>query len=97
MADADTTSQILLGPGFADVALHRCDLPLRIGDDLDEAVASNLALGPAAEAVLLAGDDADRIRQRLEALLREALADFVGADGAVVAGSSTWVVTASTP
>jgi SAM-dependent methyltransferase len=97
MADADTTSQILLGAGFADIALHRCDLPLRIGDDLDEAVAFNLALGPAAEAVRLAGDDADRIRPRLAALLRDALADFVGDDGAVVAASSTWVVTASTP
>ena len=31
MADADTTSQILLGAGFDRIAFHRCDLPFTIG------------------------------------------------------------------
>lgn len=36
---------------------------------------------------------AAKIRPELEALLREALAEFESGDG-VVAGSSTWIVTA---
>ncbi len=76
MADADTTSQIVLGAGFTEVSLQRCDLPIRIGRDLDEAIAFNMALGPAAEAIRLAGAEADSIRPRLESLLRGALADF---------------------
>jgi SAM-dependent methyltransferase len=93
MADADTTSQILVSAGFDEIAFHRCDLPFRIGNDLDEAIASNLALGPAAEAVRLAGPRADSIRPQLEELLREGLAEFATPDG-VIAASSTWVVTA---
>jgi hypothetical protein len=93
MADADTTSQILLSAGFEEIAFNRCDLPFLIGRDLDEAVASNLAIGPAAEAVRLAGSDVDSIRPQLEELLREGLAEFVTPRG-VIAASSTWVVTA---
>lgn len=97
MAGADTTSAILLSAGFEEIAFHRVDLPIMIGRDLDEAVASNLAVGPAAEAVRLAGDAAAGLRPKLEQLLREALSEFVRPDGSVVAGSSTWVVTAHVP
>jgi SAM-dependent methyltransferase len=93
MADADTTSQILLSAGFDEIAFHRSDLPFLIGRDLDEAVASNMAIGPAAEAVRLAGAEVDSIRPQLEELLREGLAEFVTPQG-VIAGSSTWVVVA---
>lgn len=96
MADADTTTGQLVSAGFVDIALRRCDLPCRIGRTLDEAVAYNLALGPAAEAVRLAGHEADAARPRVEALLREALAPLQTSDG-VVAKSSTWIVTARSP
>lgn len=92
-ANADTLSQQLLSAGFAEIELRRCDLPLRIGRTIDEAVAFNLALGPAAEAVRLAGVEATKIRPQLETLLRKALAQFETPNG-VVAGSSTWIVTA---
>ncbi len=95
MADADTTSGQITAAGFANVALHRVDLPLLVGRTLGEAVAVNTALGPAAEAIRLAGEQAERIRPELERLLRDALAPFVTADGHVIAGSSTWVVTAT--
>jgi SAM-dependent methyltransferase len=96
MAGADTTSGILKSAGFEQIALQRCDLPLRIGRTLGEAVEMNLALGPAAEAVRLAGEEGHRMRPVLEPLLRDALADFVTPDG-VVAGASTWIVTAVAP
>ena len=95
-ANADTLSQQLLSAGFSEIDLRRCDLPIRIGRDIDEAVAFNLALGPAAEAVRLAGEAAAEIRPRLEGLLRQALAQFETPEG-VVAGSSTWIVSARIP
>jgi 3-hydroxyacyl-CoA dehydrogenase/SAM-dependent methyltransferase len=92
-ANADTLSGQLLSAGFTDIELRRFDRPIRIGRTLAEAVAFNLALGPAAEAVRLAGDDAAEVRPRLEELLRGALAQFQTPDG-LVAGASTWLVTA---
>ncbi len=97
MASADTTSDILLGAGFEEVELRRSDLPITIGHDLDHAIAFNLALGPAGEVVRLSGDDADRVRPKIEADLRKALADFVQPDGEVVAPASTWIVSAKAP
>jgi SAM-dependent methyltransferase len=95
MADADTTSGQLAAAGFASIALHRVDLPLQIGRTLEEAVAVNMALGPAAEAIRLAGEQAERIRPELERLLRDVLAPFAAPDGSIVADSSTWVITAT--
>ena len=70
MANADTVSDILLAAGFEDIRLARQDLPYRIGDGLDQAVAFNLNLGPAAEVLRLWGDRVDEIRPKIEADLR---------------------------
>ncbi len=96
MADADTTSHILLNAGFENVALRRCDIPIRIGRDLDQAVELVMALGPAGEVIRLAGAEAERIRPQIEAALREALAEFEQPDG-VSAAASTWIVSANAP
>ncbi|TML30821.1 MAG: class I SAM-dependent methyltransferase [Actinobacteria bacterium] len=93
MADADTTSAILLGAGFADVSLRRCDIPIVIGRDLDEAVDLVMAMGPAGEILRLAGDRAAHLHGQVDAALREGLAEFAGPDG-VRAPASTWIVTA---
>jgi ubiquinone/menaquinone biosynthesis C-methylase UbiE len=96
LADADTTSHILLNAGFADVSLRRCDRPIRIGRDIDEAVAITTALGPAAEILRLQGDRAAHLRPQIEAALREGLAVFEGPEG-LVAPASTWIVSAVAP
>jgi ubiquinone/menaquinone biosynthesis C-methylase UbiE len=96
MGDADVTSQILIGAGFEQISLRRCDLPLQIGHDLDEAVDFAMALGPAGEVIRLAGEEAERIQPEIAAALREGLADFSGPDG-VWAPASTWIVTARAP
>jgi SAM-dependent methyltransferase len=95
-ANADTLSGQLLSAGFDEITFRRSDLPIRIGRDLDEAVAFNLAIGPAAEAVRLAGDDAAAIRPQLEERLRTALIRFQTNDG-LSAASSTWIVTSRVP
>jgi len=83
----------VVDPDLVDVAFERLDLPYKIGNTMEEAVEFNLALGPAAEAVRLAGDDGDAMRPRLANLLREALAEFETSDG-LIANSSVWIVTA---
>jgi SAM-dependent methyltransferase len=96
MANADTVSEQLQIAGFERVALQRCDLPIRIGRDLDHAVEFNMALGPAGEVLRLWGDRVEEIRPKIAADLRQALAEFDGPDG-VVAPASTWIVAATAP
>jgi SAM-dependent methyltransferase len=93
MANADTVSTILKSAGFDEIAFERADLMLKIGNTLDEAIEMNLALGPAAEVVRLAGEEGDAMRPQLAALLREPLSQFETPDG-VFAPSSVWIVTA---
>ena len=96
MAGADTTSDILLAAGFEDVALHRSDIPMRVGDDVDDAIDLVMALGPAGEILRLAGDRAKHLHGEVRQALREAMREFAREDG-VWAPSSTWIVTASAP
>jgi SAM-dependent methyltransferase len=97
MANADTVSDVLKHAGYEDIRLARQDFPYKIGNDLEQAVQFNMALGPAAEVLRMWGDRVDEVRPKIAQDLREALADFVVDDGAVVAPSSTWAVTAHNP
>jgi SAM-dependent methyltransferase len=94
MANADTTSEILVRAGYTDVSLRRSDLPLLVGDDLEEAVDLVMALGPGGEILRLAGDRAAHLHGEVRQALREGLAEFEEGDG-VRAPSSTWIVSAS--
>jgi ubiquinone/menaquinone biosynthesis C-methylase UbiE len=96
MANADTLSEQLTIAGFEGISLQRCDLPIRIGRDLDHAVEFNMSLGPAGEVLRLWGDRVEEIRPKIAAELREALAEFDGPDG-VTAPASTWIVSATAP
>jgi SAM-dependent methyltransferase len=98
MANADTVSEQLQIAGFESPAFSRCDLPIKIGDDLDHAVTFNMALGPAAELLRICpADEVDRLRPKLEKEIREVLSDYVQVDGTILAPASTWVVTATVP
>lgn len=96
MANADTVSEQLKIAGFEEVALQRCDLPLKIGNDLNHAVEFNMSLGPAGEVLRLWEDRIDEIKPKIVADLREALAEFES-PGGVYAPASTWIVSAKAP
>lgn len=96
MANADTTSGMLVSAGFQDISLRRCDQPYRMGADMDEAIAIVTAIGPAGEVIRLAGDAAEELRPQIESALRDDLARFETDDG-VIAPASTWIVTAVAP
>jgi ubiquinone/menaquinone biosynthesis C-methylase UbiE len=93
MAGADSTSDKLLHAGFTDVALQRCDAPIMIGRDIEEAIDFVTAIGPAGELLRLAGDRAGHLHDEIHAALREGLSEYAGRFG-VKAPASTWIVSA---
>jgi SAM-dependent methyltransferase len=97
MAGADTTSDILTHAGFTDISLTRSDLDILGGTTLDEALDLVMSIGPAGEILRLQGDRAAHLLPRVDAALREGLAEFVRDDGEVWAPASTWIVTATAP
>jgi len=96
MAGADTTSDVLCHAGYTEIALQRCDIPIAIGSDVDEAIDLVMALGPAGETLRLAGDRAAHLHDAVRVALREGLAEFEGPDG-LRAPASTWIVSAFAP
>jgi SAM-dependent methyltransferase len=96
MAGADTTSGILVGAGFADVTLTRCDLPITIGNDVDEAIDLMMALGPAGEMVRLWGERQAHRHDEIRAALADSLAKLQTERG-IEGMASTWIVSAVSP
>jgi SAM-dependent methyltransferase len=98
MANADTVSEQLQIAGFERPTFTRCDLPIKVGNDLDHAVEFNTAIGPAAELLRICpADEVDRLRPKVEQEIREVLSDYVQADGTVSAPASTWIIRATVP
>jgi SAM-dependent methyltransferase len=96
MANADATSEILLHAGFEDISLRRCDIPILVGKDVDEALELVMELGPAGEILRLQGDRAAHLHEQVRQALREGLAEFAGPEG-LSAMASTWIVSARAP
>jgi SAM-dependent methyltransferase len=96
MADTEVVTQQLRIAGYADVRFERIDADVMVGRDVDEAVAFQLAIGPAGEVYREAGSDAERQHDTLVAALKDELRGFVRPEG-VMMGSSSWMVTARNP
>lgn len=96
MAGADTVSDMLLYAGFDEVSLARCELPVLVGRDVDEAVDFVMALGPAGEMVRLWGERQAHRHDEIHEALRTALSAFQTSEG-ITAPASTWIVSAVSP
>lgn len=93
MASPDLVSAQLLAAGFERTTFERCDLDIRVGATIDDAIEYALAVGPAGEIMRLAGDAADARRGEVVDALRDAFAAWAKPEG-VFAPTSTWIVTA---
>ncbi|MBS0328093.1 MAG: class I SAM-dependent methyltransferase [Proteobacteria bacterium] len=96
MADSAVVAAQVRAAGFTDFHRERVDGEVMVGADLAQAVAFQLALGPAGEIVREAGATADACRSEIEAALADALAPFVRDDG-VRMMSSSWTYVARNP
>src|SRR4051794_26837234 len=96
MTDTEAVTQQLRIAGYADIRVERVDAKVLVGRHLDEAVAFQLAMGPAGEVYREAGPQAERRRDELVAALKDALRAFVRPEG-VMMDSSSWMVTAQNP
>jgi SAM-dependent methyltransferase len=97
MANADTVTDQLLAAGYEGISLRRCDLPIKGGNSIDEALEIVMSIGPAGEILRLLGDRAEPYLPQVDAALRDAFKDFEREDGSVWGMASTWIVTATAP
>jgi SAM-dependent methyltransferase len=97
MANADTVTDQLMYAGWENISLHRCDIEILGGNDLDQALDLVMSIGPAGEILRLQGDRAAHLVPQVEAALREGLAEYQRDDGSIWSMASTWIVTANAP
>ncbi len=96
MADQELVTAQMKAAGYTDIVFERVDAPVRMGDNIDDAIGFQLALGPAGEVYREAGDRAEAAHDALVADLTALLAPHVTEDG-VYMESSSWVVSARNP
>ena len=96
MADTGVVTKQLEIAGYTEIAFERIDAQVFVGQDLDDAVAFQLAIGPAGEVYREAGKLAAERHDEIAAALKSALAPYQRPDG-VMMDSSSWKVTARNP
>lgn len=97
MADEDTVAGMMKAAGYEDIEFRRVDAPVLIGNNVPDAIAFQLAIGPAGEVFREAGSEAEEKRTEVEAALAEAIEkQKIVAEG-IVMDSSSWVISATNP
>jgi ubiquinone/menaquinone biosynthesis C-methylase UbiE len=97
MSNEETVRKMMEIAGYADIAFERVDAPVRVGDDVHDAIAFQLAIGPAGEVFREAGDLAEAKRPEIEAALADAIDRQVRDAEGIVMDSSSWVISARNP
>ena len=96
MADPGVVTRQLMAAGYTSIAFEQIDARVMVGRTLDDAVAFQLALGPAGEIYREAGKEAERRHEEIAAAIKAELAPFQTPDG-IFMDSSSWKVTARNP
>ncbi len=97
MADETTVRAMMSAAGYAEVEFRRVDAPVLIGKDVKDAIAFQLAIGPAGEVFREAGALAEAMRPQIEAALAQAISRQKLANDGIVMDSSSWVISAVNP
>lgn len=96
MASRELVEGQMRAAGFDDITFERVDAEVRMGNDVEDSIGFQIALGPAGEVVREAGELAVQRDGAIRADLRELLRPHVTGDG-VWMGSSSWVISARNP
>lgn len=97
MANETTVRMMMEAAGYEQIEFRRIDANVFVGKDVAEAIAFQLAIGPAGEVFREAGQAAEDRRVEIESALAEAInAQNPEADG-IVMDSSSWMISAINP
>ncbi len=97
MSDETLVAMMMKSAGYENVAFRRVDSPVLVGHRVRDAIAFQLAIGPAGEVFREAGAEAEEKRAEIEAALADAInRQRKEADG-IVMDSSSWVISATKP
>jgi ubiquinone/menaquinone biosynthesis C-methylase UbiE len=96
MADTGVVTKQLEIAGYKDIQFERIDAQVFVGKDIEDAVAFQLALGPAGEVYREAGKLAEDRHEEIAEALKAQLTNHLGPNG-VMMDSSSWRVTAINP
>ena len=83
--------------GDHSIEFRRVDAPVLVGKDVDDAIAFQLAIGPAGEVFREAGALAESRRTEIEAALAASINRQKKASDGVIMDSSSWVISAINP
>jgi ubiquinone/menaquinone biosynthesis C-methylase UbiE len=96
MADTGVVNKQLEIAGYKDIEFEQVDAEVFVGKDVDDAVAFQLALGPAGEIYREAGKLAEDRHAEIADALKVSLAKYQRPNG-IMMDSSSWKVTARNP
>ena len=97
MSDETTVRAMMTAAGYEEIEFRRVDASVLVGANVGDAIAFQLAIGPAGEVFREAGDEAEDKREQIEAALAEAInRQAIAAEG-IVMDSSSWVISATNP
>ncbi|NDW53835.1 class I SAM-dependent methyltransferase [Aliiroseovarius sp. PrR006] len=97
MADPAVVRTQMEAAGFTDISFEKIDAKVLVGRTIDEAIAFQLALGPAGEIFRTAGDVGERKRSAIETDLQALFSsEHHDADG-IWMNSASWMISATSP
>ncbi|WP_205389886.1 class I SAM-dependent methyltransferase [Sulfitobacter sp. SK011] len=97
MSDERNTRAKMEAAGFTDIRFKRIDAKVMVGRNVQEAIAFQLALGPAGETFREAGDLGEEKREEIEAALAEMFSHAETTADGLWMDSSSWLITARNP
>jgi ubiquinone/menaquinone biosynthesis C-methylase UbiE len=97
MSDETTVRAMMKAAGYDEIEFRRVDVPVLIGNDVADAIAFQLVIGPAGEVFREAGAEAEEKRAQIEAALAEAINHQKISTEGIVMESSSWVISARNP
>ena len=97
MADETTTRVQMTAAGFSDIAFKRIDSKVMVGRTVEEAIAFQLAIGPAGETFREAGALGEERRTEIEAALAEMFSKVETDAQGLWMDSSSWLITSRAP
>ena len=96
MANQEMVTKQLEIAGYSNIEFQRIDAPVMVGNDIDDAIAFQLALGPAGEVYSEAEEEAEARKDEIHGAMGEALSEYL-TDNGVVLMSSSWNITPNNP